>query len=249
MRAILTYHSVDPSGSAISVNEAAFRAHVRWMATRPVKVCGLPELLRLGDDSDAVALTFDDAFVNFAEVAWPRLEELGWPVTLFVVSGRTGGTNAWGGRESPGIPTLPLLDWEALGRLAESGVTIGAHSRTHRDLSACPDTELQDELQLCAEEIETHLGRRPDTFAFPYGATSDRVTRAAAAIYQYLVTTELRPLRTGDRPDALPRLDAYYLRDAERLGAWGSGSFRRWIAFRGALRRARGVLNLTGSRT
>ena len=33
MRGILTYHSVDPSGSPISIDEKAFRAHVAWLAS------------------------------------------------------------------------------------------------------------------------------------------------------------------------------------------------------------------------
>ena len=33
MIGILTYHSIDPSGSAISLDEACFRRHVDWLAS------------------------------------------------------------------------------------------------------------------------------------------------------------------------------------------------------------------------
>ena len=98
MRAILTYHSIDDSGSPISVAPEEFRAHVRWLSSGLVRVVPLAELVTLPPEEEAVAITFDDAFQNFASVAAPLLYEHGLPATLFVVSGRVGRDNAWGDR-------------------------------------------------------------------------------------------------------------------------------------------------------
>ena len=136
MRAILTYHSIDDSGSPVSVGEAALRRQVRWLASGAVRVVGLEEIGALPADANAVALTFDDGFLSFGEKAWPLLKDHGLPVTVFVVTRCAGATNAWGGRPSAGIPTLPLLGWDAIVRLADEGVTLGAHGRSHADL--CP---------------------------------------------------------------------------------------------------------------
>ena len=86
MRAILTYHSVDESGSPISIAPAAFRRHVAWLAAHGPRVVSVDELLRLPPTAAAVALTFDDAFVNFADLAWPLLREHRLPATVFVPS-------------------------------------------------------------------------------------------------------------------------------------------------------------------
>src|SRR5713101_6332064 len=110
MRAILTYHSIDDSGSAISIPPAVFKEHVRWISQRQIHVESLDDLLA-GDkeaETDTVAITFDDGFANFT-LAVELLADYGLPATLFVVAGHVGGTNAWGGRTDPGIPTLPLL--------------------------------------------------------------------------------------------------------------------------------------------
>jgi len=109
MRAILTYHSIDSSGSPISVSPSAFRAHVRWLASGAVRVLPLDELVSAGDDEDAVAITFDDGFENFATEAAALLAQHGLPSTVFVVPEHVDGTNAWGGSDAPGIPTLPLM--------------------------------------------------------------------------------------------------------------------------------------------
>ena len=37
MKAILTYHSIDESGSVISIPEATFRRHVAWLAAGRVR--------------------------------------------------------------------------------------------------------------------------------------------------------------------------------------------------------------------
>jgi len=65
MRAILTYHSIDESGSVISVSESVFRGHVTWLARSAVRVVSIDTLMHLPADANAVALTFDDGFVNF----------------------------------------------------------------------------------------------------------------------------------------------------------------------------------------
>jgi peptidoglycan/xylan/chitin deacetylase (PgdA/CDA1 family) len=110
MRAILTYHSIDESGSAISISESVFRGHVSWLARGGVRVVSLDALMRLPADANAVALTFDDGFVNFGDIAAPLLADHGLPSTLFVVSDAVGKTNRWPGRADRGIPELPLLN-------------------------------------------------------------------------------------------------------------------------------------------
>jgi len=236
MTGILTYHSIDPSGSAISIDEDRFRRHVRWLASGSVRVTTLERLTEELPDRHAVAVTFDDAFVNFDTVAWPLLREHGIPVTLFVPTGRVGGSNEWSGRAEPGIPTLPLLDWTALCRLAGEGVRLGSHSRTHRDLRRLDEGELREELEVSAATIEERTGRRPATFAYPYGLYDDRTAAHVRSTYELACTTELRALGTADDPLRLPRLDAYYFRRPGALERWGSGRFRSTLKIRHAAR-------------
>lgn len=242
MRAILTYHSIDPSGSVISLDDATFRRHVRWLAGGTVRVTTLPELLALPPEADAVALTFDDGFANFADVAWPLLRGHGLPATLFVVSDRVGRTNAWGDSAVSGIPTLPLLDWDALGQLAEEGVTLGSHSRTHPDLTAVSDGQLLDEVAGSAERLRAETGVGPDAFAYPYGRRNAAVARAASGSYRWACTTAFRPVRAAESPHLLPRLDMYYFRAADHLEAWGTARFRRSLWLRSQARRLREAL-------
>jgi peptidoglycan/xylan/chitin deacetylase (PgdA/CDA1 family) len=239
VRAILMYHSIDDSGSPISVGRDAFRAHVKWLVEGRVKVVPLDQVTNGDPADDAVALTFDDGFANFACEAAPPLLEHRLPVTLFVVSDRAGTTNAWGGFNAPGIPTLPLLDWAELGRLAEAGITLGGHTRTHPPLSGLDRSVLRDEIVGSAERIQAECGTRPISFAYPYGAYDGAAAEAVAAAYRVGCTTELRVLRATDRSHLLPRLDMYYFQQPGRLEAWGDRSFHWRLSIRARARAIR----------
>lgn len=243
MRAILTYHSIDGSGSPISCAPETFDRHVSWLATGRVRVTTIEELLKLPDDADAVALTFDDGFVNFKDEAAPRLLEHGFPVTLFLVAARIGENNSWDDPPSPGrpriTPALPLLDWPALIRLQEQGVTLGAHSLTHRSLPTLAPHEVEDEVQGCASQIEAHSGRRPATFAYPYGHRDVISTEAVARVFRWACTTEFQPLSADSQPSALPRLDMGYFQGPHSLDGWGTPWFKARLNVRHGLRRAR----------
>lgn len=239
MRAILTYHSIDDSDSPISVPASVLAGHAAWLRSGHVRVTSIPELLSLPQDADAVAVTFDDGFCNFASEAAPLLQ--GLPVTLFVVTDHVGRTNQWGGQAQTGIPTLPLLDWPALARLAASGVTLGAHSRTHPDLAALGPERIAEELTGCVDRLQTEVGVAADVFAYPYGSLSPAAVAAVAARFPWACTTELRALRHEERRAELPRLDMYYFRQPGRLESWGTPGFHTYLAGRRLLRGARRV--------
>lgn len=238
MRAILTYHSIDPSSSPISLDEGTFAAHVRWLVSSATPVVSLRTLLSLPPTADAVALTFDDGFENFATRAWPLLRDHGLPATLFVPTEHVGGTNAWDAGGAGSIPVLPLLGWDELGALHEQGVELGAHTRTHPDLRTMGDSEVADELQGAAARLSAATGSEPATFAYPYGALDARVVAAVRGVYSAACTTEYRVLGLREDPHLLPRLDAFYFRDVRQLHAWGSARFRQRVWLRA---RARGV--------
>ena len=241
MRAILTWHSVDPSGSPISVSREEFRRQVAWLCSGMVRVVSIEALLELPDAEPAVALSFDDGFANFATEVAPLLVEHGLPATVFVVTDQVGKDNDWGSRHEAGIPLLPLLDWDALARLRDAGVSIAAHSVSHARLTRLEPPEIEAELRNSGIAIQRHLGGAfPAGLAYPYGAVDARVCSAAARWYRWSVTTELRPLNGRDPLHRLPRIDAWYLRHPARLRAYGTRRFRAWIWARRQARRLRG---------
>lgn len=90
--AVLTYHRIgDPRcgpPGIVSASRKAFERQMRWLAGTG-RAVSLDDVLRARDGGaplrrGAVLVTFDDAYRDFDEHAWPVLRRLGIPVALFV---------------------------------------------------------------------------------------------------------------------------------------------------------------------
>lgn len=244
MNAILTYHSIDGSGSPISIGPEVFEAHLQWFRSGRVEMRPLDDLVGSPTrTADAVSVTFDDAFQN-AVPAIERLLDAGIIPTVFAVTRHAGETNAWGGVDQKGIPTLPLMNWDDFERLARRGARIEAHTRSHPRLTRIPPSALDDELGGCRDDLKARLGIDARHVAYPYGDVNDVVAGAARRSFAFGHTTEFGPLAGAIDPLRVHRLDAYYFRRAGALEAWGSRAFHRrlgWIRARRAIRAGLGL--------
>lgn len=236
MKATLTYHSIDDSGSPISLSSNVFAAHVAWLTSGRVRVLPLEALLAHPDDGeDAVAVTFDDG-ISTTRSAIEMLIANGLPVTLFIVTGRVGATNQWGSRQPVAIPTLPLFGWSDLGHFVSRGAVVAAHTRTHRRLTRLTPEEVRDELEGCQHDLTERLGVSAAHLAYPFGDVDDRVLASAARTFHWGHSTDFGPVRSSDPPLRLPRLDMYYYRRPGDIECWGRPSFVRRMAWIRAMR-------------
>jgi len=203
---ILTYHSLDLSGSPISLPPETFRRHMQWLADARIPVVPLTQILQ---SAGAVALTFDDGFRNFREFALPVLQNLHLPSTVFVVTGYCGGTNRWPGQPSD-IPTLDLLSWSEIEELARHGVDFGAHSVTHQNLVRLAPEAAAAEIRQSRIDLEDRTGRPVRAFAWPYGLSNPSLRTKVAEEFSLACGTELRFLEGTYERTNLPRSDAFY---------------------------------------
>jgi peptidoglycan/xylan/chitin deacetylase (PgdA/CDA1 family) len=248
MRAILTYHSVDDTGSVISIDERAFRRHVEWLVASRIPVVPLARLADVPASDDAIAITFDDGLESFGAIAAPLLLAHSLPVTLFVVTDAVGTNNVWPAGGDAGIPVARVLDWDELGRLAESGVTIGAHTCTHPRLEQLAGDRVEREILGSKTRLERELGVRADTFAYPYGSLHPAARDVVAREFRCGVTTRFSDLSPSDDVALLPRLDSYYFRAAGTLESWGTRRFRMRMGLLAGARTLRRTLQRSVAR-
>ncbi len=232
--AILTYHSLDDSGSVISVPPDQFRRQMEFLASSSISVVPLEEVLHR---PGSVAITFDDGYCNFLAHAAPVLERLHLPATVFVVSGFCGGRNNWPSQPA-GVPDLPLMSWQELAALPPS-VSVGAHSVTHPHLTRVTEEQCELELSAGKNDMEQHLGKHVRCLAYPYGSRSATVMTAAGRHYDFAVSTSLQFLSPRSNPLDLPRIDAYYLRGRFSLEQLFHPMGRLYVGVRNVLRKAR----------
>ena len=154
----------------------------------------------------AVALTFDDAFANVAEVAGPIMARYGFTATVYVITGMVGRVTNWTAHGA-GLPRQAIADWSQLESLQQFGVEIGAHTASHGFLTAYSDAELQRELRQPRVLLQEQLGVPVNSFAYPQGDYDSRVVAAVRrAGYTSAVTIDQGRASRGDDLFRLPRL-------------------------------------------
>jgi len=231
---ILTYHSLDSSGSVISIRPEVFRDQLEYLAETGTPVVPLHAVR---DTPGAVAITFDDGYRNFYEHAVPALRKHGFPATVFVVSEYCGRRNDWPTQpRNTGLPIMDLMDWSQIAELSHNGIDIGCHTATHPHLDQLSAREIEMELSVSCAAIEDRTGKPVLTFAYPYGEFNPAVREAVRRRFPWACSTRLAYLSTDSDPADLPRIEIYYLQKSFWFKQLLSTSGNAYLAARGMLR-------------
>ena len=210
---ILMYHRIAEDGpgplAPYRVAPAAFERQLAYLQRHGYRSITVEQWLNVLAHEDGriqdrvVALTFDDAYRDFFEHAWPLLKRYGFTATLYVATDHVGSRATW---DSQLGEPAPILSWDELRQLAAEGVAFGAHSASHPYLTRLAAAEMVAEGRRSKAALERELGQTIVTMAYPYGENNLLVRRAMAACgYLGAVTTLPNLSRLGDNPLALPR--------------------------------------------
>jgi peptidoglycan/xylan/chitin deacetylase (PgdA/CDA1 family) len=170
---ILLYHRVaDDGDNDWTITPHAFARQMKWLRARfdLISLDECQQRIRGGfNDRPAVSITFDDGYADNVDTALPLLIDNNIPVTYFVCSDHVLQGEPFPHDVRRGQPLQPN-SLSQLRALAEAGVDIGAHTRTHADLGPIRDTErLVDEIVVGRDQLRQALGCPIPYFAFPYG--------------------------------------------------------------------------------
>lgn len=244
---ILAYHRVAElrdtpavDSRSVSATPECFARQMEHLASN-YHVIGMPQLLHAVENGSslskrAVLITFDDAYDDFAEIAWPILKRFGLPATMFVPTAypdhperafwadklyqafvATSRTELDGtplGRLPLGTPEekrgslrrlqdycttisdeemVRLLDyvcfdltgrllywgsvlsWDQLRRLAQEGLTLGSHTRSHCILTQVTSDRAREEIRGSKEDLKREIGCVLPIFCYPNGNHNDAV--------------------------------------------------------------------------
>lgn len=248
---ILTYHSIDDTGSVISVAPGLFARQMAFLAAEGYQTLSFAEVvahLRHGIPfpEKHVALTFDDGYQNVYTEAFPVLQAYGFTATVFLIVDYCGGFNDWPGHVSP-VGRLPLMSWAEAQEMQQHGIELGAHTCTHPHLTALPHEQVQAEMQRSKQAIEDHTGAAVRTFAYPYGAYDATVRDLAASLFEGACTTRLGEARASANGHALPRIDMYYFQKPTLCFATPPPFRTGYLALRQLLRDFKSMMTSTRS--
>ena len=229
---ILMYHGVadeaeDPNH--LCVTPSRFAEQMTWLKRRGLQGVGIGTLvdaMRADRSRGMVGITFDDGYVNVLEEALPELQRHGFTATMFIISGRLGGSNDWDDG-----PRWPLMSASQTGELAAAGMEIGSHGATHVRLAGISAGQLRAEVGDSKASLRELAGAPVRGFAYPYGSV-DAAARLAVrdAGYEYACAVQTPVSELGFI--ALPRVYVGQNDDARRMAAKRL-LFRGYIAVRG----------------
>jgi peptidoglycan/xylan/chitin deacetylase (PgdA/CDA1 family) len=239
---VLTFHALNESASPLSVPPRVFARGLEHLHERGWRTVSLGEIAtrleaRKPLPERALAITFDDGFRSVSDEALPVLRALGYSATVFLAVGADD-------RAETMLPMddRPMLTWSQARELRDAGWEIGAHSRTHPDLTRLPDERIESEMRGSQVVIEDRLGARVSAFAYPFGR-HDRRTRAIARRH-FACACATRLGRVGPESDryALERIDAHYLRTDRLFRLLASRALPWYLRARAIPRAARATL-------
>ncbi|HEY6395233.1 MAG TPA: polysaccharide deacetylase family protein [Candidatus Binataceae bacterium] len=133
-----------------------------------------------------------------------------------------------------------LLTWEDLTGLVRSKevqVGIGSHGFSHQPLTSFDSPGLEMELRTSRDLLRQRLGIEIDSIAYPFGAFSTRVVKAAReAQYRIAFTIEPRHARTVDDNLAIPRFIAGPFDEPDEMLSRLAGWYERFRQVKMALK-------------
>ncbi len=211
---LLCYHKVarKPAGAKLRstfISPRLFARQMRELRAEGFRSVGPEACLRSAAPagSKEVVLTFDDGSLTALRVGAPVMAECGFTAINYLVADLSGGINEWDASRGE-VPDRLMDDTEVREWMA-AGHTVGAHTRTHPDLTKIPPDRAREEISGSKKILEDRFGVAVKHFCYPYGKASPAVRDLVAeAGYATAVTTEPGVFSPGTDQLLIPRFGA-----------------------------------------
>ena len=215
---ILMYHRVgepDHPSDIYCIRPENFTAQMQALAQADWRAVSIEDFdaWRRGEKSlpeNSFVLTFDDGFTGVHDFAAPVLKTLGWPATVFLVTGKIAGHSDWEVTTGAPMHPHPLMDAEQLRSLSAQGFSLQSHSLLHHDLTTLETSALEQDLRDSRVLIASISGQAPVYLAYPYGRHNEAVCNAARhAGFTLAFSVESGFNRPGESAYQIRRLDVF----------------------------------------
>ena len=157
---ILMYHSIEsmPKSTvmrSLHVPPRRFKFQMWMLKILGYKGLSLKKLKPYLDGDKygkVVGITFDDGYQNNLIYAAPILKKYNFSATCYIVSESIGSSNLWDLDKK--ITQRPLMSENEINEWLNLGMDIGAHTKTHVDLTTISEQKAQEEIYGCMVDLE-----------------------------------------------------------------------------------------------
>lgn len=218
---ILMYHHIrinprpnDPIWAALNVSVEQLDSQLQYLVSHGYHIITLDDLYpalsgRSALPSNPIILTFDDGYRSFYDNAFPLLKKYHARAVEFVITA---------------VLTAPAyLTWDEIAEMDQTGlVQFAAHTRHHPNLPDLSHAAIVDEIKGSKDDLEAHLKKSVNWFAYPYGSYSQTIIQVVQeAGFFGAVSTIYGSVQSNEKIFLLPRImvDGRYTLDnvARRL--------------------------------
>jgi peptidoglycan/xylan/chitin deacetylase (PgdA/CDA1 family) len=173
---VLMYHALgtpkDARFSPWVISPSLLADHLALLRESGYEFAGLTDWARGQRAQNCVVLTFDDGYADFLDHALPVLASHGARATVYVVTAYVGGQARW-------LPfaterTRPMLGWDDLRAIQDSGIEVGSHGHQHIELDVVQPAIAESDVRRSRDAL-TEQGFSPRSFCYPFGYANRRV--------------------------------------------------------------------------
>jgi peptidoglycan/xylan/chitin deacetylase (PgdA/CDA1 family)/glycosyltransferase involved in cell wall biosynthesis len=182
---VLMYHRVTSGIPAntkhhIYVTRNEFERQLRYLERKKFSTLKFLDLKEIVEGKRIIPrkpifITLDDGYEDNFLYAFPLLKKYGMTATIFLIGDSSITTNVWD--TGCGEPETKLMNTEQVREMKQYGIEFGAHSMTHRKLTALSLSESKAEIEASKSEIEQRIGAQVISFAYPYGAVHEEIKK------------------------------------------------------------------------
>lgn len=172
---VIVFHSITDVPDKCTISPDAFSRQMEFIQ-RSFSIIRLNEIMEALQDqkpSRKVIITFDDAFSDFYDSAYPILDKFKIPSTVFVPTGFIGGFNHWDSpfHECHRKSVMNANQLQELHRMKL--VDFGSHTIDHLPMSKLHVNEMRRQVAASKSTLEDLLSTSITMFAYPYGRLKD----------------------------------------------------------------------------
>jgi len=170
---VLLYHRVtDEVRDNLTVGVAQFERQMA-LVRKYCDVMSIEQVLEsqhiVRSKRPLVAVSFDDGYLDNYTNAAPILMRHGIPASFFVTTGIINSNKQFPHDVRRGNPAIPMMNWDQLRTMRDSGFSIGSHTVNHIDCASEPVATVIEELAASHDKLKQELNIEQQIFAYPYG--------------------------------------------------------------------------------
>lgn len=167
---VLLYHSVanSPKNDAITVSPVDFEHQLYSFQKAGYSFVSLAEIFNSSDTfrsaKKVMAVTFDDGYLDQYENAYPILQSLNIPATIFLPTAFIGDKSRWDADKGK-----PIMNATTLRGLDKNLISFALHSHQHINYSATDLNTILRDLELNIQFMKEYDLDFLPALAYPYG--------------------------------------------------------------------------------